>query len=539
MFTRSRLAATTFVAFSSLATAGTIAVAPGQSIQAAIQAAQDGDRIELAPGHYAEAIDFLGKGITVIGTGGANATTIDAAGLGQPVVTFDQQEGPDSVLEGVTLTGAVSPVAGGGIRSSGGSNPTIRRCRIVANTAPRGAGVALVDSSAVIEHCRIESNVGTQIGGSPASAPGGGILVHGGFLTLRDSILRANSGGGLVAILGSTIDVRSCRFEDHAGLPALAMENAEFILRDCDFLRNEARALWVAKYAHAAVERCRFIANGVADAFGGGAVLAYVGADPGGLSIRIESCVFARNHAFTGSAVRLTLNTEGGDPPPGGLTIESSTFVANGPGATIHSETLGTPWDAGLVLHGSIVRGTAPLHAGPSDPLLVTYCNVEGGFPGAGNFDADPLFVDPAADDYHLRVGSPCIAAGDPAGPFPLDLDGNARLAGLANDVGADEFAPTLDVTGDGAAGAIARFAIYGAPPPAPVPSLLFLSTALAGGSSAFQLALPVLPILLPPLDPGGFLAFTATVPAGLPSITVYAQAWTGSSLTTVASLDL
>lgn len=39
--------------------------------------------------------------------------------------------------------------------------------------------------------------------------------------------------------------------------------------------------------------------------------------------------------------------------------------------------------------------------------------------PGEGSISQDPLFVDPAADDYRLRSDSPCIAAGDPSDESP------------------------------------------------------------------------------------------------------------------------
>jgi hypothetical protein len=54
-----------------------------------------------------------------------------------------------------------------------------------------------------------------------------------------------------------------------------------------------------------------------------------------------------------------------------------------------------------------------------------------------------PAFVNPAADDYHLTIGSAARDAGDPAGvppAPPVDLDGVSRPQGPAVDLGAYEW---------------------------------------------------------------------------------------------------
>ena len=66
----------------------------------------------------------------------------------------------------------------------------------------------------------------------------------------------------------------------------------------------------------------------------------------------------------------------------------------------------------------------------------MTYSYVQGGWPGAGNIDADPRFVDPDNGDYRLSLGSPCIDAGDStAVPASVneDLDGYPRLVDAVN----------------------------------------------------------------------------------------------------------
>jgi len=52
---------------------------------------------------------------------------------------------------------------------------------------------------------------------------------------------------------------------------------------------------------------------------------------------------------------------------------------------------------------------------------VVTYSDIQGGWPGEGNIDAHPRFVLRTMDDYRLLWGSPCIDAGH---PDSLDPDG-------------------------------------------------------------------------------------------------------------------
>lgn len=48
----------------------------------------------------------------------------------------------------------------------------------------------------------------------------------------------------------------------------------------------------------------------------------------------------------------------------------------------------------------------------PPIKISVTASDIQGGFPGTGNIDVDPLFADAAAGDFHLKPGSPCLGMG-------------------------------------------------------------------------------------------------------------------------------
>ena len=106
------------------------------TIQAAIDGASGGDTIVVRPGTYRENIDFRGKALTVKSQYGAYTTVIDGGGAGS-TVTFQNNEGAGSVLDGFTVTNG-SAADGGktlALRHAPGRleqlQPLTHRCHVV------------------------------------------------------------------------------------------------------------------------------------------------------------------------------------------------------------------------------------------------------------------------------------------------------------------------------------------------------------------------------------------------------------------------
>src|SRR5215470_14199937 len=86
------------------------------TIQKAIDAASNGDVVQVAPGTYIENVNFQGKAIRVVSEGGPEVTIIDGNYAG-PVVTFASGETSASVLNGFTVRhgrASFSPILDGG-----------------------------------------------------------------------------------------------------------------------------------------------------------------------------------------------------------------------------------------------------------------------------------------------------------------------------------------------------------------------------------------------------------------------------------------
>ena len=345
------------------------------------------------------------------------------------------------VYDNQALTGDGS---GGGVYMREGSLSLAECSDILSNDAIAGGGAYLITSTLTINgSC-------SEIQNNTAAGDGGGVYAQGSTINLDDQAdLYSNdagtdgtgSGGG--AFLDDSnlwSDKASIRFntaDDFGG--GVYATNGSIVDMD------------LGSY-NCLGARCSRLSNNTINDFGGGGVYANNStvdlrntfiednvANLGGGVYAQGSTVYAYNNLFaannstggTGDGVRLYTGSN--------MSGNGNTLAHNDAGGAGTGQAIGI-YNANLTLGCSIIWG----HAGSIDLAgqNVTYSDIEGGYAGTGNLDVDPLFVNPAADDYHLQNTSPvidrCVSGISP------DFDNERRpivrtTAASPYDMGADE----------------------------------------------------------------------------------------------------
>ena len=173
-------------------------------------------------------------------------------------------------------------------------------------------------------------------------------------------------------------------------------------------------------------------------------------------------------------------------------------------------------WINGSMWNPSIVTiSYSDVEGGQASAYVGTYGTLDW---GAGMIDADPLFVDPANNDFHLTWDSPCRNSGDNDAPGCLaeDFEGDPCPALGIMDMGADEFWAHLYSTGNVVPGAGIEVKVVGGPD---MPVLLGMGSGIQDPPQSTQhgdlyLGLPLAGYWSLPQVPGnGVLVYPATVP--------------------------
>ncbi len=194
---------------------------------------------------------------------------------------------------------------------------------------------------------------------------------------------------------------------------------------NCIFTANSAingAGMFIEEGGTSTLKNCIFSANSARN-YGGG-MFAEDECD-----LILTNCTFTRNLADYGAG----MYNFGGDLSRQSLT--NCTFYGNS--AHSHGGGIYNTRHSSSVLTNCILWLNVPDEIYPNEgpAAIVSYSDIQGGWPGVGNIDADPLFANPHINDFHLKsqagrydpagkgwainaVTSSCIDAGATAGPI-------------------------------------------------------------------------------------------------------------------------
>ncbi len=418
-----------------------------------------------------------------------------------------------SLVDAVSVYGGFPP--GGGDGTFGARDPAVRESVLSGDlNGDDGAGglsdnafhvlTALTTTeSTLLDGLVIESGraVGAGVDGF-----GGGLSVTAASLTVRGCEFRSNhatDGGAIALLAGGEVVLEGCVLWqngcDNSGA-AVFSDTGDGVFRDCLFEANVSASLGGGAFiddGSPLFERCTFRLNRVVAGLGAGVCLDNGTAtfqscmfddnmcdagDGAGMYILrgipiIDACTFVRNRAPNGSGGGIALNNSqaivvnslfaannaaafGGGffgLAPTAPSVLQCTFVGNiaSNGGGLATGFASTTSVGGCIFWGNLAVSNPQI----SGNTTAIFCDVQGGYPGMGNIDADPRFIDDRGadlvpfsgdEDLRLSLGSPCVDAGSngvvPMG-FVTDLAGGPRFV---DDPGTPDtgegMAPVVDI---------------------------------------------------------------------------------------------
>jgi hypothetical protein len=199
------------------------------------------------------------------------------------------------------------------------------------------------------------------------------------------------------------------------------------VITSCVFRDNAANCgggMWNNNNSSPYITKCTFRDNSAT--FGGGMSDGYS-------SSTITNCIFWNNSASLSAGGLLSIISD--------TVITNCTFWNNSDSADGAIASV----DALPIITNCIFWNDSPheiTNYNTGEPV-VTYCDVQGGYSGAGNMNIFPSFANAGAGDFHLNAGSRCIDAGNnSASAVPtVDFEGDPRIwpEGGTVDMGVDE----------------------------------------------------------------------------------------------------
>ncbi|MEE2907660.1 MAG: right-handed parallel beta-helix repeat-containing protein [Planctomycetota bacterium] len=337
------------VAGLSLALVGTSATiadtihVPGDypTIQGAVDAANNGDEIIVAPGTYTgtgdPVVDMLGKTIWLHSSDGPETTIIDGQGERRGLLC-DNGETADIQVEGFTIRNGSAPLTD----FFNDGNPNENRL---------GGGILVRNSSPILTNCIFENNLADGAGFGGAILSG---TVDGGISepTFSDCTISGNtatySGGGIYCYQSSPT-ITDCTISDNTANygGGTYCENSNPIITDCTISGNTANTAAGGIHLHTSnstITDCTISGN-TADYYGGG-ITCFDNSNP-----TISGCTIEGNQSDYGGGISLyDLST----PTISGCTISGNTAQDEGGGIYHHTSS------SNSILSDTILCGNDP-----------------------------------------------------------------------------------------------------------------------------------------------------------------------------------
>jgi hypothetical protein len=289
------------------------------------------------------------------------------------------------------------------------------------------------EGSPVLAYCVIEKGYASAVAGQP-EAKGGGVYVENVNIVIHDCTFRLNQanakGGGFYAI-NSNFELYRCAFRNNQS----RIDGGAIFLDNCTnpYLHDNLLTLNTSEngaglqmvYSNGIVENSTFELNFAHTANGGGITLLY-----SSLLIQRNKINFNMSSGFYGSGIYCSnssnpqilfneicqnSNAAISCDVQSSPVLRNNTVVQNG-SSSIWTNSNSHPTGNNNIFFDNLFGFTV----GSNCSIRLTYSDITGGWPGVGNFDANPCFITPILNN-NLMPYSPCIDAGDPLSPLDPD----------------------------------------------------------------------------------------------------------------------
>ncbi len=345
-----------------------------KTVQQGIDAASAGEMVWVKEGTHTPwfslPIAELQTGVLLYG--GFDGTEAELAERGDPADHPTILDGMRSSYH--VVIGASNAVIDGFIIKNGNANRNGRGHDAGGGLYSKGS------SGLVVKNCLFENNY--------ASRAGGALYGENGSIDITDSTFMGNESefGGAISNgqPSPTMTIKSCIFDGNTATRsggAINNPDADLVVEDSIFKNNEAPdgGAMRNEFGNISITNSLFHFN---QADNNGGAIKNESSD-----ISITNCTFNQNEAVAGGAM---------------YNEDSSPNILN----SIFWDDIG-------------YFGTPEIHDAGTSDTSVTYSDVQYGFSGTGNINADPLFVTGPQGNYYLSqttagqgADSPCVDAG-------------------------------------------------------------------------------------------------------------------------------